>query len=64
VVWYAALRGLSASGAAVVQISVAPIAALGGVLFLGEAVSARLLIASILILGGITVALLSRPRAA
>ena len=64
VVWYSALRGLSASGAAVVQISVAPIAALGGVFFLGETVSARLLIASILILGGITVALLSRPRAA
>ena len=62
VVWYAALRGLSASGAAVVQISVAPIAALGGVLLLGETIDARLLIASVLILGGITIALLSRPR--
>ena len=60
VVWYAALRGLSASGAAVVQISVAPVAAEGGVLLLGEAISARLVVSSSLILGGIALALLAR----
>lgn len=60
VVWYAALRGLSASGAAVVQISVAPVAAVGGVLLLGEAISARLVVSSSLILGGIALALLAR----
>lgn len=64
VVWYAALRGLTASGAAVVQISVAPIAALGGVLFLGETISTRLLVSSLLILGGIALALLSRRPSA
>lgn len=63
VVWYAALRGLSASGAAVVQISVAPIATLGGVLLLGESISTRLLVSSVLILGGITIALMSRRTA-
>lgn len=64
VVWYAALRGLTASGAAISQISVAPIATLGGILFLGEALSGRIIIASVLILGGIALALLSRsaPR--
>ena len=60
VIWYAALRGLSASGAAVVQISVAPIAAAGGVLLLGEVISARLAVSSSLILGGIALALLAR----
>lgn len=64
VVWFAALRGLTASSAAVVQISVAPIAALGGVLFLGETIGARLGIASLLILGGITLALVSRTKRA
>ena len=63
VVWYAALRGLSASGAAIVQISVAPIATLGGVLLLGESISTRLLVSSVLILGGITIALMSRRTA-
>jgi drug/metabolite transporter (DMT)-like permease len=60
VVWFAALRGLTASSAAIVQISVAPIAALGGVLFLGETIGARLAVASVLILGGIALALVSR----
>ena len=63
VVWFAALRGLTASSAAIVQISVAPIAAVGGVLFLGESIGARLAIASALILGGIALALVSRSAA-
>src|SRR5205085_197965 len=52
-VWYTALRGLRASSAASVQLSVPVIAALGGVAFLGETVTARLLIAALAILGGI-----------
>lgn len=62
VVWYAALRGLTASGAAVSQISVAPIAALGGIVFLGETLNSRIIVSSVLILGGIALALLSRSR--
>jgi drug/metabolite transporter (DMT)-like permease len=55
-VWYAALRGLTATRAALVQLSVPPLAAAGGVLLLGETFSPRLLVASVLILGGIALA--------
>jgi drug/metabolite transporter (DMT)-like permease len=61
VVWYAALRSLTATRAAIVQLAVPVLAAVGGVLFLGERISARLVIAAAMILGGIMLAL-SRPR--
>jgi drug/metabolite transporter (DMT)-like permease len=61
VVWYAALRSLTATRAAIVQLAVPVLAAGGGVLFLGERISARLVIAAAMILGGIMLAL-SRPR--
>jgi len=61
-VWYAALRGLSATRAAIVQLSVPPLAAVGGVLALGEDVSLRLVLASVLILGGIALAILGHRR--
>ena len=64
VVWYAALPGLSALRAATVQLSVPPLAAAGGVLLLGEVMSARLLLASAAILGGIGLVLFSRSLAA
>jgi drug/metabolite transporter (DMT)-like permease len=60
VFWYAALRALTATRAAIVQLSVPPLAATGGVLVLGEAFSSRLLLASLLILGGIGLALAGR----
>jgi drug/metabolite transporter (DMT)-like permease len=60
--WYAALRGLTASLAAIVQLSVPPLAAFGGVLTLGESVSLRLVLASALILGGIALAILGHRR--
>jgi drug/metabolite transporter (DMT)-like permease len=52
-VWYTALRGLKATSAATVQLSVPVIAAAGGVIFLGETVTLRLLLSSIAILGGV-----------
>lgn len=52
-IWYRALRGLKATSAATVQLSVPVIAAIGGIAFLGETVSLRLLVASAAILGGI-----------
>lgn len=61
-VWYTALRGLDATRAATVQLSVPVIAALGGVALLGEALSVRLLLASIAILGGIAL-IIRTPRA-
>lgn len=60
VVWYAALRGLTPIRAAVVQLSVPVIAGLGGVCFLGEAVTWRLAVSAAFILGGIALAVLSR----
>ncbi|WHZ12103.1 MAG: Permease of the drug/metabolite transporter (DMT) superfamily [Burkholderiaceae bacterium] len=64
VIWYAALRGLTAMRAATVQLSVPPIAALGGALLLAETITPRLLLASVAILGGVALVLLSRSRAA
>jgi drug/metabolite transporter (DMT)-like permease len=63
VVWYAALRRLGAMRAATVQLCVPPVAAFGGVLLLGEALTLRLALASLAILGGIALVLGSRsPR--
>jgi drug/metabolite transporter (DMT)-like permease len=52
-VWYAVLPALKAALAATVQLSVPVIAAIGGIVLLGEAASLRLLLASGAILGGI-----------
>lgn len=59
-IWYAVLPALKATQAATVQLSVPVIAALGGIAFLGEAVSPRLLLASAAILGGIALVVLER----
>jgi drug/metabolite transporter (DMT)-like permease len=56
VLWYLALRGLSHLGASIGQLSVPVLATIGGALLLGEPVTARVLIASAVILGGILVA--------
>lgn len=61
-VWYAALPGLAASQAATVQLSVPVIAAIGGVTFLTETVSLRLVLASCLTLGGIWLVLAQRTH--
>ena len=58
--WYTALRGLTATRAAVLQLSVPVLAATGGVLFLGEAVTARLVVCACAILGGIALVVLRR----
>jgi drug/metabolite transporter (DMT)-like permease len=52
-IWYTAIRGLKATNAATVQLSVPVIAAVGGIVFLEEPITMRLLIASVAILGGI-----------
>jgi len=62
VVWYAALKGLSAMRAATVQLSVPPIAAFGGALWMAEAITPRLAFASAAILGGIALVLSQRGR--
>lgn len=52
-IWYTALPYLKSTTAATVQLSVPIIAALGGVIFLGEPLTLRLLAASLAIIGGI-----------
>lgn len=59
-IWYAALRRLSATHAATLQLTVPVLAAMGGVLFLSEAISLRLVIAALMILGGVGLAVLGR----
>jgi drug/metabolite transporter (DMT)-like permease len=53
VIWYYALGGLSSTRAASAQLSVPVIAALGGLIFLGESFSLHLVISAFLILGGV-----------
>lgn len=60
VVWYSALRGLTATRAATVQLSVPAIAAVGGVLFLSEPVTPRLAAATVATLGGVWIVLARR----
>jgi len=62
VVWYAALRRLTALRAASVQLSVPLIAAGGGVLLLDEAFTLRLALAAAAILGGIALVLRATAR--
>lgn len=59
-IWYAALPGLQAAQAATVQLSVPVIAAIGGIVLLGEPLTLRLLLASLAILGGIVLVIRAR----
>jgi drug/metabolite transporter (DMT)-like permease len=59
-IWYIALAGLSATQAAVVQLLVPVIAAIGGVIFVTEVVTLQLTVASMMILGGILMVVLGR----
>lgn len=60
VIWYAALRGLTAGRAATVQLSVPVIAAIGAVILLSEPITTRLIVASIATLGGVALVLSQR----
>jgi len=61
-IWYAVLPSLGRSQAAVVQLTVPVIAATGGIAFVGEQLTARLVIATLFILGGVALALLAAER--
>jgi drug/metabolite transporter (DMT)-like permease len=60
VVWYAALKGLTATRAATVQLLVPVLAAIGGVMLLSEDISMRLVLSALMILGGVGLALAGR----
>jgi drug/metabolite transporter (DMT)-like permease len=61
-IWYSALQGLKTTTAAIVQLSVPVIAAIGGVMLLNEIVTLRLVIASVATLGGIALVLIERGK--
>lgn len=61
-IWYRVLPALRASTAATVQLSVPLLAAVGGVIVLNEALSARLALAALGILGGIALVLRAGAR--
>ncbi len=62
-IWYTALPALKATSAATVQLSVPVIAAVGGIVFLGEPLTLRLVLASLAILGGIALVILEKQNA-
>ena len=62
VIWYSALRGLTATRAAIVQLAVPVIASIGGVVILSESVTTRLVVASLSVLGGVGLAVAGRVR--
>ncbi len=62
-IWYMAIVDLKAIQAATVQLSVPIITALAGGLLLGEALSLRLGLSSLAVLGGIALVLAARQRA-
>ncbi|MCK9516633.1 MAG: DMT family transporter [Ottowia sp.] len=65
IIWYQALPSLTRTRAALVQLTVPAIAALGGVLFIAEPFTLRLLVATAGMIGGVALALLaSRSRVA
>jgi drug/metabolite transporter (DMT)-like permease len=61
-IWYSALRGLTPAQGASVQLSVPVLTAFSGALLLGEALSLRLVLVSVTILGGITLAIIGRRQ--
>src|SRR5262245_38485296 len=61
-IWYTVLPALKATTAATVQLSVPALTSLGGIAFLGEALTLRLFLASIAILGAIALVILGKRK--
>ncbi|MFN2508505.1 MAG: DMT family transporter [Chthoniobacterales bacterium] len=60
VIWYAALPGLKSVSAASVQLSVPVLTAVAGILFLGESLTLRFVVAAVAVLGGIALVVLEK----
>jgi drug/metabolite transporter (DMT)-like permease len=60
VLWYLTLRRITTTAASVSQLAVPILAASGGIVFLNESLSLRLMIASALIVGGIVLTIVNR----
>jgi len=64
VIWYRVLPVLRTTTAAALQVSVPVLAALAGVLLLGEPLAPRLVLAGVVVLGGIALVVRARARSA
>lgn len=62
-IWYTVLPAMKTTHAATVQLSVPVIAAFGGIAFLGEQITMRLVLATAAILGGIALVISRKQRA-
>lgn len=60
-IWYTVLPSLTRAQSGIIQMLPAPLATLGGLALLGEPITAKLLLASFLILGGVLIGVLRRP---
>lgn len=61
-IWYAALRSLQVGTAAAVQLTVPVVAAVGGVIFIAEPITVRLVASSFLTLGGVALIIRTKSR--
>lgn len=61
-IWYKALRGLSTFQAALIQLSVPVIAALGAILLLDERLTLHFVVAGACVIGGIAFAILAKQK--
>ena len=61
-IWYSVMPRLSATVAATVQLTVPVLASIGGIAWLGESLSLRILIAFIAILGGVALTIVYQKR--
>lgn len=59
-IWYSTLPSLKAASAATVQLSVPVLAAIGGIAFLGEPLTLRLVFAAVAVLSGIAIVISNR----
>lgn len=63
-IWYTVLPALNSTRAAIVQLCVPVIAAIGGIVLLGESLTLRLVLASAAVLTGISLVILEKPGTA
>lgn len=61
-IWYSAVKGLAATSAASVQLTVPVLAAIGAVVLLGEALTLHLAITSMTVLGGVALVIFNRRQ--
>ncbi|WP_299880830.1 DMT family transporter [uncultured Cocleimonas sp.] len=61
-IWYSALAGLHVTQAAIIQLTVPIIAAIGGLLFSNEVITSKLIISSMLVLGGVLLVIVGKKK--